>query len=250
MDSGQSRRQTYIDALLDQHNEVPDEFRLWILEWPKRAAINCLWPGLPDEYCPPAEDLPLDRNPGSNLLGRIPALVHTIRLNIGDPMSWHQIGQEPPDADADCSDAEGPIALPVPPVEVVDEVLDLEDDVVPPEIWVEVPALLVHRWHESETWLALDLQRASPLPFGVYIFQELEWQEYNGADNSWVLSSWISYLHHQLRLVEGRFKPNFSPSSADGRPAPSSEGLVLWADSHATGRSPATSVVSLLHNIE
>ncbi|KAJ7249424.1 hypothetical protein C8J57DRAFT_961145, partial [Mycena rebaudengoi] len=40
-------RQSYVDALLDQHNYLPDSFRLYILEWPARAAISCLWPGLP-----------------------------------------------------------------------------------------------------------------------------------------------------------------------------------------------------------
>ncbi|KAF8816401.1 hypothetical protein BYT27DRAFT_7025857, partial [Phlegmacium glaucopus] len=30
-----------------QHNKIPEEFRLWILEWPARVAVRCQWPGLP-----------------------------------------------------------------------------------------------------------------------------------------------------------------------------------------------------------
>ncbi|KAJ7249425.1 hypothetical protein C8J57DRAFT_689658 [Mycena rebaudengoi] len=43
-------RQSYVDTLLDQHNYLPDDFRLYILEWPARATVNCLWPGLPQRF--------------------------------------------------------------------------------------------------------------------------------------------------------------------------------------------------------
>ncbi|PPQ83852.1 hypothetical protein CVT25_000912 [Psilocybe cyanescens] len=44
-------RQAYIDALLAQYSAVPEEFRIWILEWPARLAIACMWPGLPFNDC-------------------------------------------------------------------------------------------------------------------------------------------------------------------------------------------------------
>ncbi|KAF4611671.1 hypothetical protein D9613_003681 [Agrocybe pediades] len=40
-------RQAYIDGLLSQHPHIPEDFRIWILEWPARMAICCMWPGLP-----------------------------------------------------------------------------------------------------------------------------------------------------------------------------------------------------------
>jgi len=43
-------RQAYIDDLMRQHPYVPEAFRVWILEWPARAVIGCVWPGLPNLY--------------------------------------------------------------------------------------------------------------------------------------------------------------------------------------------------------
>ncbi len=40
-------RQAYIDSLLSQHPAIPEDFQIWILEWPARLAIGCTWPGLP-----------------------------------------------------------------------------------------------------------------------------------------------------------------------------------------------------------
>ncbi|PPQ92216.1 hypothetical protein CVT25_008993 [Psilocybe cyanescens] len=39
-------RQSYIDSLLSQYPAVPEEFRMWILEWPDRLVIACRWPGV------------------------------------------------------------------------------------------------------------------------------------------------------------------------------------------------------------
>ncbi|PPQ87857.1 hypothetical protein CVT25_009509 [Psilocybe cyanescens] len=44
-------RQVYIDSLLAQYPVIPEEFRVWILEWPARLVIACLWPGIPLTYC-------------------------------------------------------------------------------------------------------------------------------------------------------------------------------------------------------
>lgn len=40
-------RQAYIDSLLCQYPAIPEDFRIWILEWPARLAIGSTWPGLP-----------------------------------------------------------------------------------------------------------------------------------------------------------------------------------------------------------
>ncbi|KAH9487401.1 hypothetical protein JR316_0001476 [Psilocybe cubensis] len=44
-------RQAYIDSLLCQYPAIPEEFRIWLLEWPERATIDCTWPGLPFVSC-------------------------------------------------------------------------------------------------------------------------------------------------------------------------------------------------------
>ena len=44
-------RQAYIATLNEQCNtpeaEIPEDFRMYILEWPARMAIGCMWPGFP-----------------------------------------------------------------------------------------------------------------------------------------------------------------------------------------------------------
>ncbi|KAF9554646.1 hypothetical protein CPC08DRAFT_608707, partial [Agrocybe pediades] len=40
-------REAYIRNLQSQYPNIPDEFRLWILEWPAKMAIFCMWPELP-----------------------------------------------------------------------------------------------------------------------------------------------------------------------------------------------------------
>ncbi|PPR03807.1 hypothetical protein CVT26_001002, partial [Gymnopilus dilepis] len=46
--------EAYIAALLAQNPEkggVPEEFSMWVLEWPERVCINGMWPGLPFTMC-------------------------------------------------------------------------------------------------------------------------------------------------------------------------------------------------------
>ncbi|KAJ6544365.1 hypothetical protein B0H19DRAFT_903165, partial [Mycena capillaripes] len=110
-------RQAYSDALLDQHDYLPDDFRIWILEWPAKAVIACCWPGLPDTYWARWETDGIERIEGCNFLGRIPPVVHTVQITqIGQieqrveidvpalliwednrvfPMTWLVLGQRP-----------------------------------------------------------------------------------------------------------------------------------------------------------
>ncbi|KAF8965401.1 hypothetical protein BDZ97DRAFT_1757242 [Flammula alnicola] len=53
-------RQAYLDALLAQ-------LLLWILEWPARAVIRCMWPGLPYVDCKTSN---IEREQGVNFLAR------------------------------------------------------------------------------------------------------------------------------------------------------------------------------------
>ena len=43
----QFNRQLHINRLLTQYPSLPEDFRLWVLEWPARAVIANIWPGLP-----------------------------------------------------------------------------------------------------------------------------------------------------------------------------------------------------------
>ncbi|KAI0076594.1 hypothetical protein K474DRAFT_1675509 [Panus rudis PR-1116 ss-1] len=38
-------RQEYLDYLI-QHSTAPEDFKIWLLEWPGKATIEWLWPGL------------------------------------------------------------------------------------------------------------------------------------------------------------------------------------------------------------
>ncbi|KAJ8472695.1 hypothetical protein ONZ45_g16560 [Pleurotus djamor] len=40
-------RKAFADALLAQHSYLPEEFRIWLLEWPAKAVFYGFWPGLP-----------------------------------------------------------------------------------------------------------------------------------------------------------------------------------------------------------
>ncbi|KAJ8482468.1 hypothetical protein ONZ45_g14943 [Pleurotus djamor] len=62
-------RCAYVDALLTQHDYLPEEFKMWVLEWPSKAVFGGIWPGLP----PNIHDLvgsvgPAGRLDGWNLL--------------------------------------------------------------------------------------------------------------------------------------------------------------------------------------
>lgn len=73
-------RQAFVDTLLEQHHYLPETFRLWILEWPARAVVGCMWPGLPDADCGLKAAVGVERVSGYNWLGQLPATVSTIRL--------------------------------------------------------------------------------------------------------------------------------------------------------------------------
>ncbi|KAF4611497.1 hypothetical protein D9613_003663 [Agrocybe pediades] len=74
-------RKAYIDALLSQYPAVPEEFRLWIMEWPDRMVPFGMWPGSPFTF---HDAITLDEANGTNWLAYLPegapsllTLLHT-----------------------------------------------------------------------------------------------------------------------------------------------------------------------------
>ncbi|EDR00771.1 uncharacterized protein LACBIDRAFT_295701 [Laccaria bicolor S238N-H82] len=68
-------RQQYIDDLMDQHPFIPEAFRVWILEWPAKAVIGCVWPGLPNVHCTGKAADYVHRIEGNNLLSPLPPTI-------------------------------------------------------------------------------------------------------------------------------------------------------------------------------
>ena len=57
-------RNAYVSALPEA---TPEDFKMWLLEWPARAAIACLWPGLDSKFNM-SEDIFVSRRDKRNLL--------------------------------------------------------------------------------------------------------------------------------------------------------------------------------------
>jgi hypothetical protein len=70
-------RPAYISALYDQYPYMPEEFRLWILEWPAKVAIGFVWPGLPRGN---AADYGVRALRGWNNLAVIPPRLYSLYL--------------------------------------------------------------------------------------------------------------------------------------------------------------------------
>lgn len=68
-------RQQYINDLMDQHPYIPEAFRIWILEWPAKAVIGCVWPGLPNVHSQSEAVDNVHRIEGNNLLAPLPPTV-------------------------------------------------------------------------------------------------------------------------------------------------------------------------------
>lgn len=68
-------RKAYLDTLLKEHQYLPDDFCLWVLEWPARAAIRGSWPGLP--VCGPPRSIAddVENIGGYNWLGSSPPRI-------------------------------------------------------------------------------------------------------------------------------------------------------------------------------
>lgn len=79
-------RQAYVDALLEQYDKIPEEFRLWILEWPARVAVRCQWPGLPFVDCRGEN---IEREKGINFLANVPPQLSALIYKDADSVVKH-----------------------------------------------------------------------------------------------------------------------------------------------------------------
>ncbi|KAJ7665082.1 hypothetical protein DFH06DRAFT_1323471 [Mycena polygramma] len=236
-------RQAYIEALLAQHNYIPEDFRLWILEWPARAVIACAWPGLAETYCgrPPEEGDNIERMIGCNFLSRIPPLVHRITLDPeticlpelnSDGEGWADgYGSESNDSDSDDSD-QSQWSDP----EEYFRSREAFGYSPPPRsgenpVHLTFPALLVWEYDERQVWLALD----PDTPYAIYYLQDVQY--IHGESRQY--PSWISWLEAQLRKIhrEARNRDNsvyppdaFSTGDIYGDSEPPSQGIDKEAD--------------------
>jgi len=70
-------RAAYVSALPES---TPEDLRMWLLEWPSRAAIACLWPGLDSKFNM-SEDIFIFRRDTRNCLVTSPK-VHSHNLAL------------------------------------------------------------------------------------------------------------------------------------------------------------------------
>ncbi|KAJ7249413.1 hypothetical protein C8J57DRAFT_1079599 [Mycena rebaudengoi] len=219
-------RQGYIDALLSQHNDIPEDFCIWILEWPAaRAAINCSWPGLPATgRIIPKEAR--DMKKGFNFLGRIPPLVHTIRFNMNRRAYWdkpREYSEEESDDDASDKCFRS--------CHIPAESVAYDWSGMPPD-WVQVPALLVYERAQDKTWLVLDTKRS--WPYSVCVLPHDD--EYPQHETAIMFSSWISWLKGELYTADKRVREG---NGSYATKLPQLDDHVLWTDGHDTGRKRA-----------
>ncbi|KAL0954115.1 hypothetical protein HGRIS_005261 [Hohenbuehelia grisea] len=89
-------RQAYLDALLAQYDWLPMDFSMWLLEWPARAALAYMWPGLPESYEHPSPNWsPCENIFGVNSLSLFPPTLFTVKLesweNDDDPIKITEV---------------------------------------------------------------------------------------------------------------------------------------------------------------
>ncbi|KAJ6600024.1 hypothetical protein DFH09DRAFT_1021400 [Mycena vulgaris] len=209
-------RQAYIDTLLTQHNYIPEDFRLWILEWPERAVIACAWPDLPGDYSQRGDDV--ERIVGCNFLARIPPVVHKISLDLEEicPPDISSDGggsleKYNPYSDDNHSDKGSETSEHSEWSDVEEYYRSREEfNYSPPpgsdSVELVFPALLIwERDDGRQTWLALD-----PVsPFSVYLYHYADYHP--GESRQYI--SWISWLEAQLRRIHRESRPGCGPVS-------------------------------------
>ncbi|KIJ31148.1 hypothetical protein M422DRAFT_186328, partial [Sphaerobolus stellatus SS14] len=68
-------REAYVTVLLQQGANLPEELRLWVLEWSAKTVIIGVWPGLSDDV---VYDASICKKEGRNILGIIPPQLSSI----------------------------------------------------------------------------------------------------------------------------------------------------------------------------
>jgi hypothetical protein len=77
-------REAYVAALLVQYNRLPEAFELWLLEWPARAIIGGIWPGLPWDHMKDGDVDNVKVLDGVNWLAPTTVQVSAITFTIPD----------------------------------------------------------------------------------------------------------------------------------------------------------------------
>ncbi|KAJ7619605.1 hypothetical protein FB45DRAFT_1062968 [Roridomyces roridus] len=200
-------RQAYLDHILAQHNYIPEDFRLWILEWPNKATTWSL------------------RVEGYNHLGRLDAPLYKIGVELQRICHPYH-----------CSDGGWDYRTPLPNLSDFDYLGSDEedsDDSSRTEVFryspppgsgpdeVELPALLV--WEKNgvrQTFLAL----SPDSPFAVY-FIEFHGTYQDGIDRQYL--TWIDWLCSQLRRMH-RAADSKTPLVPDVPPKEPREDPILY----------------------
>ncbi|KAJ7619615.1 hypothetical protein FB45DRAFT_161751 [Roridomyces roridus] len=202
-------RQAYLDHIYAQHNYIPEEFRLWILEWPNKAVIGCAWPGLPAAYCAEEAD-DIERFVGYNHLGCLTPKLHKIVVDLKCI--------SPPDASSDGDGMLDQLEEDVEDEHSEDGENESGSDEEYPEDYYrnrrtpfsyvrpsgpepaefDFPALLI--WEKSG-WgqVFLALTPPSESPFAVYDMSRDNGVYYSGQNRQYV--TWIDWLEAQLRRM-------------------------------------------------
>ncbi|KAJ7096035.1 hypothetical protein C8R44DRAFT_378210 [Mycena epipterygia] len=179
-------RQSYIDALETHPGNIhiPEDFRLWILEWPARAVIACAWPGLPIHQAGPKDNI--QRMEGCNFLGLNPSFVKTLKIGWIDGTGNHSDDGHFSDySSGSDSDSESST--------------DSFDESKVGEYIGNVPGLLIFETEaRRQTWLTLKEGQK----FSVYVLAD---SNYNLGESS-QHPSWLSWLEAQLKKIRNTFE--------------------------------------------
>ncbi|KAL0952599.1 hypothetical protein HGRIS_006854 [Hohenbuehelia grisea] len=140
---------------------IPEDFAMWILEWPARAVIRCQWPGLPDTLCRVPCN-PLTRCIGYNCLGTLPPTVRVVTYS---------------------------------------EYVNDEDENDDEQLFIDVPALAIwEEPRDVKIWLLLDGSdrfRGQILSTSAD-FNEFEGDKYHTNQFYNYKKNWLDYLEYQI----------------------------------------------------
>ncbi|KAJ8514472.1 hypothetical protein ONZ45_g7990 [Pleurotus djamor] len=209
-------RKLYVDALLDQHDYLPKQFTMWILEWPAKAAFGGMWPGLP----PNIHDLVGPVGPAGRLVG------------------WNLLDSAKPGIWAvNCIDDDGPnengvakyLARPLPGIPVL---LESGNEVT----WV-----LLDQGQYRNQVIRTVLSDHEFRSFGLNL-EESQW-------NTWVdcLRGRIPYLRWLYKCAKNGSLPIVCSEELFYDPIRMSSALKLWS---SCSRTPSTRLVDYIDPAE
>ncbi|KAJ8519240.1 hypothetical protein ONZ45_g3812 [Pleurotus djamor] len=161
-------REAYLSALADQH-DLPEHFRIWLSEWPAKAAFGGIWPGLPAH-------VPDTVGPTSDIHRRIYNL-----LDASNPTVWtiKYINEEHIDLESDSFIVEDVIVEPLPGLPIT-----LEEG-------------------GDTTWLLLDKGKFRDQVVQMYLTErEFRARDFDDYTSFW--TTWIDFLCHVVVQLQCR----------------------------------------------